>query len=170
MENLKKINFDVLKAIAVLAKKLEKSHLKIKRTKEFNAAEEKLNKYFDTTSGGTWMLCGILSFYFEHHGSACNFTDLADFFECPVMGIIAFKKDVEDLLAKKYIINTKSLIDDEVEIHNEFDISKNLIRSVIHNEKIIIEHKKTERTIINLIKKLETFAIPLKKYLKRNAK
>ena len=154
MKTYKKPNFDVLKAISVLAKKLEKSHLKIKRTNEFNNAEEKLNQYFNTTSGGTWMLCGILSFYFEHHGSTCNFNDLADFFECPVMSVIAFKKDVEDLLTKRYIINTKSLIEDEVEIQNEFDISKSLIRAVIHNEKIIIEKKKTERTIINLIRKI----------------
>lgn len=77
---LSETNFDVLKAISVLAKKLEKSHLKIKRTNEFNNAEEKLNKYFDTTSSGTWMLCGILSYYFEHHGSTCNFNDLSDFF------------------------------------------------------------------------------------------
>ena len=124
MENFQKPNFDVLKAISVLAKKLEKSHLKIKRTNEFNNAEEKLNKYFDTTSSGTWMLCGILSYYFEHHGSTCNFNDLSDFFDCPVMSVIAYKKDIEDLLAKRYIVNNKSLIEDEVEIHNEFDISK----------------------------------------------
>ena len=154
MENLQKPNFDVLKAISVLAKKLEKSHLKVKRTNEFNNAEEKLNKYFDTTSGGTWMLCGILSFYFEHHGSTCNFNDLSEFFECPVMSVIAYKKDIEDLLAKRYIVNNKSLIEDEVEIHNEFDISKNLIRSVIHNEQIVIEQKKTERTVLNLIRKI----------------
>ena len=42
MENFQKPNFDVLKAISVLTKKLEKSHLKIKRTNEFNNAEEKL--------------------------------------------------------------------------------------------------------------------------------
>ena len=154
MENFQKPNFDVLKAISVLTKKLQKSHLKIKRTNEFINAEEKLNKYFDTTSSGTWMLCGILSYYFEHHGSTCNFNDLSDFFDCPVMSVIAYKKDIEDLLAKRYIVNNKSLIEDEVEIHNEFDISKSLIRSVIHNDKIIIEQKKTERTIINIIRKI----------------
>ena len=105
MTNKENPNFDVLNAISILAKKLEKSHLKIKRTNEFNNAEEKLNKYFDTTSGGTWMLCGILSFYFEHHGSTCNFNDLADFFDCPVMSTIAFKKDIENLLAKRFITN-----------------------------------------------------------------
>jgi hypothetical protein len=36
MENLQTTNFDVLKAISVLAKKLVGSHLKILRTKEFN--------------------------------------------------------------------------------------------------------------------------------------
>lgn len=154
MENLQKPNFDVLKAISVLAKKLQKSHLKVKRTNEFNNAEEKLNKYFDTSSGGTWMLCGILSYYFEHHESTCNFNDLSDFFDCPVMSVIAYKKDIENLLAKRFIPNTKSLVEDEVEIHNEFDISKNLIRAVIHNERIIIEKKKTERTLINIVRKI----------------
>lgn len=39
MANLQNPNFDVLKAIAVLAKQLEKSHLKLKYLNEFNNAE-----------------------------------------------------------------------------------------------------------------------------------
>lgn len=89
------------------------------------------------------MLCGILSYYFEHYGSTCNFNNLADFFSCPVMSVIAYKKDIEDLLSKKYIINTKSIIEDTVELQNEFDISKNLLRAVINNKKIVIEEKKS---------------------------
>lgn len=152
MANNDNPNFDVLNAISILAKKLEKSKLKIRKTQQFISAEEKLNLYFNTTSRGTWVLCAMMSYYFENGGATCNFNNLADFFDCPVMSVIAYKKDVENLLSKKYIKNTKS-ISDEIELSNEFEISKALLQSVINNKKIIIKAEKKEDNSIQIIEK-----------------
>lgn len=152
MANNDNPNFDVLNAISILAKKLEKSKLKIRKTQQFISAEEKLNLYFNTTSRGTWVLCAMMSYYFENGGATCNFNNLADFFDCPVMSVIAYKKDVENLLSKKYIKNTRS-VSDEIELSNEFEISKALLQSVINNKKIIIKAEKKEENTIQIIEK-----------------
>jgi hypothetical protein len=149
--------FKVLDSISVITKKLAKSGLKIKRTKEFSEAEERLNSYFKTTSGGTWMLCGIISYYFDHGGNTCNFNNLSEFFCMPVMGVIAYKDDVESLLSKGYIINTMGLNEEEVNLKNEFELSTELLNSILHNKKIsITKRKKKGASIIDLIKKLGT--------------
>lgn len=153
MANNDNPNFDVLNAISILAKKLEKSKLKIRKTQQFISAEEKLNLYFNTTSRGTWVLCAMMSYYFENGGAICNFNNLADFFDCPVMSVIAYKKDVENLLSKKYIKNTRS-VSDEIELSNEFEISKALLQSVINNKKIIIKAEKKEENTIQIIEKI----------------
>ena len=145
--------FDVLNAISILAKKLAKSKLRIRKTQQFISAEEKLNQYFDTTSGGTWILCAMMSYYFENGGANCNFNCLAEFFGCPVMSIIAYKKDIELLLSKKYIKNLMSVEENEIELSNQFEISNDLLKSVINNKKIIIKPKKKEENSIEIINK-----------------
>lgn len=80
MTNKENTDIKVLDSISIITKKLANSKLKIKRTREFLKAEEQLNMYFKTTSGGTWMLCGIISYYFNHMGMPCNFNDLSEFF------------------------------------------------------------------------------------------
>ncbi|MEE3313541.1 MAG: ATP-binding protein [Treponema sp.] len=146
--------FKVLDSISVITKKLAKSGLKIKRTKEFSEAEERLNSYFKTTSGGTWMLCGIISYYFDHGGNTCNFNNLSEFFCMPVMGVIAYKDDVESLLSKGYIINTMGLNEEEVNLKNEFELSTELLSSILHNKKIsITKRKKKSFSITDMIRK-----------------
>ncbi|MCQ2604640.1 MAG: hypothetical protein MJ215_06360 [Spirochaetia bacterium] len=68
------VGFNVLESISVITKKLAGSKLKIRQTQEFLKAEENLNKYFRTTTYGTWILCGIISYYFDNNGEECNFT------------------------------------------------------------------------------------------------
>ena len=155
MKNNENPKFDVLNAISVLTKKLAKSKLKIKRTQEFTKAEEHLNAYFGTSSGGTWMLCAMISYYFDHSGDVCNFNNLAEFFDCPVMSTMAYKKDIETLLTKKYIRNTRTAIDDEIGLQNQFEISNDLLNAVLHNKKIIIaKTEDNEKNLLNIIKKL----------------
>ena len=56
MAGKRNVDFKVLDAISVVSKKLSGSELKIKRTKEFTQAEEKLTSYFGITSGDVWIL------------------------------------------------------------------------------------------------------------------
>lgn len=136
------VDFKVLDSISVIAKKLAGSNLKIKRTQEFLKAEEQLNNYFETTSNGTWMMCGIISYYFENNGSTCSFNDLSTFFGAPVMSVIAYKDDIKVLLDKGYISNTIGLDEKEIGLKNEFEVSTELLHCIFHNKKIIISQKK----------------------------
>lgn len=147
--------FKVLDAISIVSKKLAKSKLQIKRTQAFTKAEELLNSYFDTTSGGTWMLCGIISYYFDNHGEKCSFNDLSAFFDAPVMSVIAYKDDVESLLTKNYIKNISGVDEKEVGLRNEFELSTELLHCILHNEKIVITKTGTdEKRLLNMLKKI----------------
>lgn len=149
------VDFKVLDSISVIAKKLANSNLKIKRTQEFLKAEEQLNNYFETTSNGTWMLCGIISYYFENNGSTCSFNDLSTFFGAPVMSVIAYKDDIKVLLDKGYISNTIGLEEKEIGLKNEFEVSTELLHCILHNKKIIISQKKEkEDGLTSLIKRI----------------
>jgi DNA polymerase III delta prime subunit len=143
-----------LDSISVIAKKLAGSNLKIKRTQEFLKAEEQLNNYFETTSNGTWMLCGIISYYFEH-GYTCNFNDLSSFFDTNIMSVIVYKDDIKVLLDKGYISNTKGLDEKEVGLKNEFELSTELLHCILHNKKITLSPKKEkEDGLTSLIKRI----------------
>ena len=145
MKSTENPKFDVLNAISVMSKKLANSKLKVKRTQEFTKAEEQLNAYFDTTSGGTWMLCAMISYYFDHNGEVCNFNDLSVFFGCPVMNTIAYKKDIDKLLKIRYIRNTRTAIDDEIGLQNQFEISSELLRAVLSNKKIKLPENEADK-------------------------
>ena len=89
MAGKRNVDFKVLDAISVVSKKLSDSDLKIRRTKSFSTAEEQLASYFGITGSGVWMLCAIISYYFDNQGESCNFNDIASFFNSSVMSIIA---------------------------------------------------------------------------------
>ena len=147
--------FNVLDAISVLTKKLAEADFKFRRTQEFTKAEERLGKYFGTSSGGIWMLCGIISYYFDNRGNTCNFNDLSSFFGCTVMSVITYKEDIEDLLAKGYIRNDEAIDETKVELKNEFELSTELLECILHNRKISVSKKKGDgNSITSLIKKI----------------
>lgn len=150
--------FKVLDAISIVSKKLAKSKLQIKRTQAFTKAEEQLNSYFDTTSGGTWMLCGIISYYFDNHGENCSFNNLAHFFDVTVMNVIAYNEAVNSLLSKGYIRNTSGLDEKEIGLRNAFELSTELLHCILHNEKItVIQNLQKNDSIVEMIKKMGNF-------------
>lgn len=150
--------FKVLDAISIVSKKLAKSKLQIRRTQAFTKAEEQLDSYFDTTSGGTWMLCGIISYYFDNHGEKCSFNDLADFFDVTVMNVIAYNEAVNSLLSKGYIRNTSGLDEKEIGLRNAFELSTELLHCILHNKKItVIQNLQKNDSIVEMIKKMGKF-------------
>lgn len=150
--------FKVLDAISIVSKKLAKSKLQIKRTQAFTKAEEQLNSYFGTTSGGTWMLCGIISYYFDNHEDNCSFNDLARFFDVTVMNVIAYNEDVNSLLVMGYINNTGGLDEKEIGLRNEFELSTELLHCILHNEKITVSSNLSKKdSVVEMIKKMGNF-------------
>ncbi len=147
--------FKVLDAISVVSKKLSGSELKIKRTKEFTQAEEKLVSYFGITSGGVWMLCAIISHYFDNGGDNSNFNDISSFFDCPVMSVVSYNDDIEKLLAKGYIRNKYGLDEKEIDLRNEFELSPELIDCILHDKKLALSKKKEDGdSITSLVSKM----------------
>lgn len=155
MANKDSINFNVLDSISVIANKLADSRLRIRRTQEFSKAQERLDSYFKTTSDATWMLCGIISYYFDNNGHACNFNELSDFFCVPVMKVLSYKSDIESLLKKGYITNTMGLDSNEVGLQNSFELSRDLLHCIISNKKITITDKNEgEDFVFSTIRKM----------------
>ncbi len=149
--------FKVLDAISAISKKLAGSELKIKRTKEFTQAEEKLASYFRITSGGVWILCAIISHYFDNGGDDSNFNDISSFFDCPVMSVVSYNDDIEKLLAKGYIRNKYGLDEKEIDLRNEFELSPELIDCILHDKKLALSKKKKDGdSITSLVRKMGT--------------
>ena len=154
MKNSKKINFDALKQISTVVEKIKSSKLKVKRTQAFTAAEKRLCEYFGTSKEATWMLCGIISYYFEHNGNDCNFDNLANFFECPVMSVMEYMADINSLLQKRYISNTQSIIENKIGLKNEFRLSAELVSSILENIKICItQNSEKKHDVFDMLSK-----------------
>lgn len=154
MAKKENVDFNVMEAISVLADNLKGSKLKIRRTQKFLKAEEQLNSYFAITSRGTWMLCGIIAYYFDHRGQNYSFNSLAHFFNVSVMTVAAYTDGVRELLKKRYIQNIESFDESEIGLSNEFKLSKELVSCILHNKKIYISQKNTKTDLFEKIKKM----------------
>lgn len=154
MAKKENVDFNVMEAISVLADNLKCSKLKIRRTQKFLKAEEQLNSYFAITSRGTWMLCGIIAYYFDHRGQSSSFNSLAHFFNVSVMAVAAYTDGVRELLKKRYIQNIESFDESEIGLSNEFKLSKELVSCILHNKKIYISQKNTKTDLFEKIKKI----------------
>ncbi|MBQ5448992.1 MAG: ATP-binding protein [Treponema sp.] len=155
MVNKDSVRFNVLEAISVVANKLSDSKLRIKKTQEFSKAQERLDSYFKTKSSATWILCGIISHYFDNESDGCNFNKLSNFFCVPVMKVVSYTSDIETLLKKGYITNTVGLDSEEVGIQNCFELSSEFLQSIISNKKISITKKNEgEELLFSTIKKM----------------
>lgn len=151
----KKIRFNVLSAVTTIASALQYSKFKFKVTKTFNQAVERLDRYFGTSGMATCILCSIISYYFDNQGETCSFNDLARFFNCPVMAIINCKKELEELMEKKYISNLMGPDSQKVSLKNDFALSEPLLNAILQNESVpetFGEEKKL--TVIDMIRNI----------------
>lgn len=153
-----KVGFNVIDAIAKVSEELKDSKLKCKETKEFSANVKNLNGYFGTSGRETWMLCAMISHYFDNEGDSSNFNDMARFFDCPVMSVITFKDDVESLLARNFVKNKADIDVAKVGLKNEFELSRDVLNCILQNVPIEIpEDAKKEKTPLEFVKKLDSF-------------
>ena len=147
------LNFSVLGTVGKVAEKLKGSKCKPQKTKEFAANVSLLNGYFDTTDYETWMLCVIINHYFENREEASSFTNLASFFDCPVLCLHVYRAEFESLLKKHYISNKASLDETEVGKKNEFMLSGELLSCVIKNRPLSLpEYTPVKKTVLDMIR------------------
>ena len=149
-----KISFNVLGTVGIVSDKLEDSKCKPRKTKEFTENVKNLKSYFGTTEHETWMLCAIISYYFENGGEESSFSRLARFFDCNVLTIHAYRKEIESLIKKRYIYNNTSIDGKSIGLKNRFSLSKELLECMTANKKIVITSKENQENTTTLLKKL----------------
>ena len=160
MKTKKESKFDVINAIGIVSEKLENSSFKVKESKKFEETVHSLNKYFGTTDYETWILCAMISYYFDNEGGSLDFNDLSHFFMAPVMKVMAYKKEIESLLAKCYIKNSKGVNSRTVNLKNDFELSESFLECVLHNRKIILDEIiEAEPTIFDFVRQIGKICI-----------
>ena len=160
MENNGDPDFDVLREIFDFSDVLKEYHcdlgyLRPTLTEEALDMEEKVNAYFGTSCQETWMLCAMISYYFEKDEDVCSLKQLANYLESSVRTIIVYKTYIENLLKKRYIYNTESFIEDEIDLKNNFKVAPEVLRAVLHNKKIVLAKKENNQNkLLYIIRKI----------------
>ena len=106
LKNAKKIRWNISMAMSCVFEALWKSKLKIKKSKKYETAMERLKDLYKLTQTQVWILCIVCERYVEDDGSSslCN---MADIMSVPAMAIMKWKKDME-ILKEKGFFQTNS--------------------------------------------------------------
>ena len=70
------------------------------------------------------------------------------------MQVLAFKKEVENLLVKCYIRNNEGINSTKISLRNEFDLSGELLNAILQNEQIDIHIEKKPETTLTMIEQI----------------
>lgn len=100
--NVKKIRWNIPKAMACVYQALEESKLKIKKTKPYSTAMENLKTLYKLTQAQTWLLCIICERYFEDEDSS-SMKDVSSSLKVPVMTIMNWKAERDKLEERGFI-------------------------------------------------------------------
>ena len=113
----KKIRWSISKAMSCVYEVLKESKLKIKATQQYKTAIDRLTKLYGLTPLQVWVLCLTCEYFVEHDDSStlCNLADIVD---VPVMTIIGWKKEVENLIEKGFLEWNR--VNDDFQLVNEF--------------------------------------------------
>lgn len=138
---MEKIEWNILKNIETVKNAAQNNQLSLVKTKEVEATLNNLNEYFDTTETQTVILCAAIGFYFEENDNQIEYKNLARFFDVSIMQILLHNKDFEELKSKQYFTKPEELFRPRIrrirtDTQMNFSINKNLIRSILDNEKI----------------------------------
>lgn len=93
MNKVERIRWNIANTMSCVFKNLKDSKLKIKNTKEFTAAVEKLKNLYGITNTQLWILTYTCERYLEQEDST-GMKNIAVFLDVPVMQIMNWKKDV----------------------------------------------------------------------------
>ncbi len=96
MNNPRKIRWNISMAMSCVFKALWKSNLKIKKTKNYEIAMERLKDLFKLTQSQVWILCMACEHYVECDDST-SLSDISEALNVPAMAIMNWKKDMEKM-------------------------------------------------------------------------
>ena len=100
----KKISWNISKAMSSVYQSLNGSKLKIKKTKAYSAAMEKLKALYNINQIQVWILCLACERYFEREDSI-SLQNISEELGVPVMSIICWKKIMNS--SKKDSLNSQ---------------------------------------------------------------
>ena len=98
----KKIRWNISKAMSCVYEVLKESKLKIKATQQYKTAMDRLTKLYGLTQLQVWVLC-LTCEYFVEHDVCSTLRNLAEIVDVPVMTIVGWKKEVENLIEKGFL-------------------------------------------------------------------
>ncbi len=98
-----KIRWDIAKTMAVVCNSLRKSKLNIKNTKNYNNAMERLTTLYNLTKVQVWILCLSCERAIDEDDTG-SLRDFADIINISAMTILNWKKDIEVLKDKRFLV------------------------------------------------------------------
>lgn len=134
----KKIRWNISKAMSSVYQSLNGSKLKIKKTKTYSAAMEKLKALYNINQIQVWILCLACERYFEREDSI-SLLDISGELGVPVMSIICWKKEIEFLVEHGFLEHCGR--NDAVQPLNDFS------ESIYNNTEYIPQAKKEDDDI-----------------------
>ena len=129
----KKIRWNISKAMSSVYQSLNGSKLKIKKTKTYSAAMEKLKALYNISQIQVWILCLAFERYFEREDSI-SLQNISGELGVPVMSIICWKKEIEFLVEHGFLEHCGR--NDAVQPLNDFN------ESIYNNTEYIPQAKK----------------------------
>ena len=134
----KKIRWNISKAMSSVYQSLNGSKLKIKKTKTYSAAMEKLKALYNISQIQVWILCLACERYFEREDSI-SLQNISGELGVPVMSIICWKKEIEFLVEHGFLEHCGR--NDAVQPLNDFN------ESIYNNTEYIPQAKKEDDDI-----------------------
>ena len=134
----KKIRWNISKAMSSVYQSLNGSKLKIKKTKTYCAAMEKLKALYNISQIQVWILCLAFERYFERKDSI-SLQNISGELGVPVMSIICWKKEIEFLVEHGFMEHCGR--NDAVQPLNDFR------ESIYNNTEYIPQAKKKDDDI-----------------------
>ncbi len=98
----KKIRWNVANAMSCVLEAIEESKGKVKKTKQYETALEKLKGLYNLTVSQIWILCYTIERQLEHSDST-GLKNIASYMDVPVMQIISWNKDVKILIDEGFL-------------------------------------------------------------------
>ena len=98
----KKIKWNIANAMTCVLVPIKKSKGKVKKTKQYETALERLKSLYSLTVTQLWILCYTIERQLEHSDST-GLKNIASYMDVPAMQIISWNKDVKVLVNKGFL-------------------------------------------------------------------
>lgn len=104
--NAKKVRWNIAMAMGCVFETLLKSKLKLKKSKKYEEAIKRLQEFYKLTVTQVWVLSLVCERYVESDDTS-SLSDLSDILEVPAMSIMSWKRDLDVLVEKRFLLKRR---------------------------------------------------------------